>query len=78
MRIDLPSAVVAILRNKETPQAVRVAVAALGKQPRPPDAMAVAGRPGRYEIFESGYWIVCEMKQDRGETVVKVLAINKN
>jgi hypothetical protein len=78
MRIDLPNSVMAILRKKETPQAVREAVAALWTEPRSPDAMPVTGRPDTYQIFESGYWSVYEVKLDRSETVVRVLDIDQN
>lgn len=78
MRIDLPSSVIAILRHKDTPQAVRVAVAALWIDPLPADKLTVEDKPDRYEIFESGFWIVYEVKQDRGETVVRVLDIAPN
>lgn len=45
-------------------------------EPYPDDAIEIPDKPGRYEIFESGYWIVYEVDQsDPGETVITVLLI---
>lgn len=78
MRIDLPAHVIRVLRNKDTPPEVRAAVAGLGKNPYPPDAKPIEGHHGWLQFFESGYWIVYEVKQDRSETVIGVLDIDKN
>ena len=78
MRIHLSQAALITLRNPNTPSAVRQAVATLAINPRPPDALPVRDRPGRYEFFESGFWIVCEIYREALEEVVRVLAIEAN
>lgn len=78
MRIHISQAALIVLRSQNTPTEVRQAVASLATNPRPPDAMPVVDRPGQYEFFESGFWIVCEIHKDALEEVVRVLAVEEN
>lgn len=78
MRIHISQAALIVLRSPNTPTEVRQAVASLAINPRPPDAIPVVDRPGRYEFFESGFWIVCEMQRNALEEAVRVLAVEEN
>jgi hypothetical protein len=78
MRIHLPPEVINFLRDAATPPEVRRAIRALSINPRPPDALAIPNKPGRYHLFESGFWIVYDVEQDRSETVISVRLIEKN
>ncbi|GEM_PF-5536375 len=78
MRIQITQEALIVLRQPETPTGVRQAVAALTINPRPPDAAPVTDRPGRYEFFESGFWIVCQSATDNLEEIVIVTAIQPN
>lgn len=78
MRIHISQAALIVLRNPNTPTEVRQAVASLVINPRPPDAIPVPDRPGRYEFFESGFWIVCETQRTALEEAVRVLAVEEN
>ncbi|MDQ3250144.1 MAG: type II toxin-antitoxin system RelE/ParE family toxin [Chloroflexota bacterium] len=78
MRIHVSQAALIVLRNPDTPTEVRQAVASLAINPRPPDALSVIGKPGDYEFFESGFWIVCEIQLDNLEEVVRVLTVQPN
>ncbi|MFN8491460.1 MAG: hypothetical protein U0350_27935 [Caldilineaceae bacterium] len=78
MRVDIPSSVMKVFRDPNLPPAVRQVIASLLTNPIPPDALPIPERPGRYEIFESDYWIQFEVLHDREETVAKVLLIESN
>lgn len=77
MRVHLTPEVIATLRQSTTPPAVRQAVASFGVNPYPPDALAVTGRPGFFEIFESGFWIIFQVIEGT-ETIIRVLNVEEN
>lgn len=83
MRVHLPSDVIAILRKLgEDGAELRRRIEELKRIPKPPDAIDLQERPGRYEFFvrtgSAGVWVQCELTQDRGETVVRVAGIEQN
>ncbi len=60
-------------------QALRRRIEALTAEPFPTDALMIPDKPGRYEIFESGYWIIYQVNlSDPGETVLTILLIEAN
>ncbi len=78
MRIHLTPEVIAILRQPDTPSAVRQAIAALGVNPHPPDARPIPGQPSFFEMFESGFWITFQVIEGGLETIARVLDVEKN
>jgi hypothetical protein len=79
MRFHYSFAVSKLLRDlQETGAPLRRAIEALKKNPFPEDAYAVEGYPERYEFFVAGYWIIYEVDQSGGETVIRVTAIEAN
>jgi hypothetical protein len=80
MRLHYSFQVVVLLRNLGDAGApLRRAIVALLKDPRVQEARAIPERPGRYELFESGYWIVYEYEIDDSgmETVIRVAFIDE-
>jgi hypothetical protein len=80
MRVQLSSAVVATLRRLGADGLeLRRRIEALKRTPKPPDALDLSERPGRYEFFvrtgAGSVWVQCELLQDRGESVVRMTAI---
>ena len=51
---------------------VRKFVESLKLDPYPASARAIEERPGRFEDFVSGRWIVWEIDDSGGETVIRV------
>lgn len=51
---------------------VRSFVESLKTIPRPDGARQVQGRQNRYEDFIGGKWIIWEIDQSTGETVIRV------
>jgi hypothetical protein len=83
MRIDIPPSVIAWLRSLGAEgRPLWEAIESLRRHPTPPDAITWPERPGRYEthvrIGEQGYWLAWEIRQDRGESVIRVAAIREN
>ena len=70
MRIHLDRQILAIWRN--LPPEVRAYIELLKRNPRPPDAMKTRERPNRYEEFVAGYWIVWDVDESTGETIIRV------
>jgi hypothetical protein len=58
------------------------AIEQLRKNPTPGDARLVSERTGRREMLVQvgarGFWLVWEVRQDRGETVVRLAVIEVN
>jgi hypothetical protein len=65
-----------ILKEEGAP--LRRAIEALAKNPFPEHALVVEGHPNRREIFVRGYWIVYDVDQSGGETVLWITAIEEN
>lgn len=63
---------------KEEGAPLRRTIEGLRKQLFPADALKVDGYANRYELFVAGYWIVYEVDQQGGETIVLVTAIEEN
>lgn len=78
MRIHLTPDVIAKLRQSDTPTNVRQAIAALGVNPHPPDARPIPGRPGFFEMFESGFWITFQVIEGGLEMIARVLDVEEN
>jgi hypothetical protein len=79
MRFHYSFQVSKLLRDlKEEGAPLRRAIEALKKNLFPEDAMQVKGYPNRYEIFVMGYWMIYEVDQSGGETVIWVTAIEEN
>jgi mRNA-degrading endonuclease RelE of RelBE toxin-antitoxin system len=58
--------------------ALRSALEGLKKHPFPESVRKVEGHESLYEFFVAGYWIVYEVNQVGGETVIVVSAIEEN
>jgi len=79
MRFHYSFAVSKLLRDlKDEGAPLRRAIEALRQNPFPEDALPVDGYENRYEMFVIGYWIVYEVDQRGGETVIQVAAIKEN
>lgn len=60
-------------------RAVRRRIESLEDDPHPQDAIEIPSRPGRYEIFEAGYWIIYQVDQSNpSETVISILLVEAN
>jgi hypothetical protein len=57
---------------------VRRALEGLKQNPLPEWVRKVEGHEALYEFFVAGYWIVYEINQMGGETVIVVSAIEEN
>jgi hypothetical protein len=53
------------------------AIEALAKNPFPEEARIVEGYPNRREIFVRGYWIIYDVDQSGGETVIWMMAVKE-
>lgn len=83
MRIELtPQAMQALRQSGESGAELRRRIEDLKNNSHPADARDVDERAGRYEFFVrvgvTGVWVICQRYQDRGETVVRVTAIEEN
>jgi mRNA-degrading endonuclease RelE of RelBE toxin-antitoxin system len=79
MRVHLSREVLQIwYRLGEEGAELRRVLEGLKKNPVPEGVRAIEGYPNRYELFVAGYWIVYEIDQSGGETVVIVSAIEQN
>lgn len=83
MRIEMPPRVMAWLRTLGPEgRPLWEAIERLRTNQTPPEAIASEERPGRYElhirISQHGYWLAWEIRQDRGETVIRVVLIEEN
>jgi hypothetical protein len=68
-----------LLRDlKEQGAPLRRVIEGLKNNLFPEDALKVDGYANRYEIFVSGYWIIYEVDQSGGETIILVTAIEEN
>lgn len=38
----------------------------------------IEDRPGRYEIFQSGFWIIYEVDRTGGEIIIRLANIEEN
>jgi hypothetical protein len=56
---------------------LRQALESLKTNPTPEWARKVEEYESRYEFFMAGYWVIYEIKQDRGETVIVVSAMEE-
>lgn len=54
------------------PPEIRGFVNSLKVNPRPEGARSIPERPGRFEDFIAGYWIIWEVDQSGSETIVRV------
>ena len=57
---------------------LRRTIESLLNNPIPDDVLVSKARPGRYELFHFGYWIVYEIDQSGAETIIRVTAIEEN
>ena len=83
MRIDLTPQAIQVLRHSDESGAeLRRRIEDLNRNPRPPDALPIDDPVEMYEFFvkvgSSGVWVICQRYQDRGETVIRVTAIEQN
>jgi len=56
---------------------LRRALESLKSNPIPDWVRKVEGYEARYEFFMAGYWVIYEIQQDRGETVIVVSAMEE-
>ena len=56
---------------------LRRVVESLLKSPYPEWARKLPDRPGHYEFFSAGYWVIYEVSTGGSETVVRVLVIEE-
>lgn len=83
MRVHLSRQAIETLRMLgESGAELRQRIEDLKHTPQPGDARTIDDRMGRYEFFvrvrAGGVWVVCERSTDRGETVIRVTAIEQN
>jgi hypothetical protein len=79
MRFHYAFPVSKLLRDlKEEGAPIRRAIEALKKNLFPEGASKVDGYANRYEILVAGYWLIYEIDRSGGETVVWIVAVEKN
>jgi hypothetical protein len=83
MRIDISPRVMAWLRSLGPEgRPLWEAIESLRRNPTPPEAITSPERPGRYEMHvqvgQRGFWFAWELRQDRGERVIRVAVIEEN
>jgi hypothetical protein len=83
MRIDATRESLALLYSlREAAMSLRAAIDELRTNLRPADAIDVSGRPELLQrhvrIGDRGFWLMWGVRQDRGETVVRVAIIEEN
>jgi hypothetical protein len=83
MRVELSPDVIRLLYFlREDAADIRAVIEELRTNPRPADAIDVSDEPGwlqkHVRIGDRGFWLMWEIKQDRSETVVRVVIIEQN
>jgi hypothetical protein len=83
MRIDVTREAMRLLRSPElNTRPLWEAIEQLRTNPTPPDSIVLPEERGMREMHvrvgQRGYWLQWEIKQDRGETVVRVAIIEEN
>jgi hypothetical protein len=83
MRIEIQRGAMALLRSLGPEgRPIWLAIESLRSDPHPAEASASKERPGRLEMHVKvglqGYWIGWEIRQDRGETVIRGMVIEEN